>query len=379
MKNISVIEANKTKNYHAEINKAFLNIFSRLDIIDNIYLYCSILHYNIIKDNNTDKKIVYKKIYVIDPLKSDLFKSLVELFNTIFLFIKNRNRVIIYLSAFANMHVIIHLLSLIFNKTHVILICHGEMDGLQREKWGSIMSYPFWIKLSFFVPCSRKLNKIVLADYIMNTIINKFKPNCKIYSINHPYDFNLNHNMNIIPDNIFSFIGECTTNKGGDIFIEVADEILKNNNSVLFKIIGRLTVKCTYLDRRIIVCSNDGEFLTREIFNTEIITTRYCCFPYASNKYSLVASGAIFDAIKHLKPIIYIKNEYFDSIFKNYNIGFPCRNKYEYRNIIKKLSNDFDIELYRIQQQNLLKIQYRYSIPYVQRTLQSILSDIGFN
>ena len=72
----------------------------------------------------------------------------------------------------------------------------------------------------------------------------------------------------------------------------------------------------------------------------------YVIFLYPKDGYILRASGAIFDAIDNEKPILAIKNEYFNYLFSKYQeIGYLFENTegiFEYLNNINQQNTSTD-------------------------------------
>ena len=62
-------------------------------------------------------------------------------------------------------------------------------------------------------------------------------------------------------------------------------------------------------------------------FNLEITSLDIALFFYPENSYKLTASGAVFDAINHMKILIVLENDYFIYLFnKCGRLGYLCTN-----------------------------------------------------
>ena len=102
--------------------------------------------------------------------------------------------------------------------------------------------------------------------------------------------------------------------------------------------------------------------LNEEQFNNYIEELDYILYFYPSSSYKLTASAAIFDAIFREKPIIAIKNDYFEYIFnKNKNIGYLCKDFEELRNKIEEISNEKRGDEYSYQKNELKKLKKYFS------------------
>ena len=61
------------------------------------------------------------------------------------------------------------------------------------------------------------------------------------------------------------------------------------------------------------------DHVSREELEKRIEELDIILFLYPCNSYKLMASGAILDALSMQKPIIALKNDYFEYIFKKYS------------------------------------------------------------
>jgi len=82
-------------------------------------------------------------------------------------------------------------------------------------------------------------------------------------------------------------------------------------------------------------------------------------FFYSKTSYKLIASGAIMDAINMRKPILAIKNDYFEYIFRKFGrFGFLVNSVEEMATILKTIRKEdllFDFDSIQ-KQMNISKI-----------------------
>ncbi|GHV72036.1 hypothetical protein AGMMS49928_27070 [Spirochaetia bacterium] len=117
--------------------------------------------------------------------------------------------------------------------------------------------------------------------------------------------------------------------------------------------------------------------LPTEELNYLISILHYGIFFYPSNSYRFGASGAVFDLLTFLKPIIAIRNPYFEYLFdKMGNIGFLCDSLDEMTIAIENIIGNNDSELY-IQQQNNIKNGLKYfSLDYLKNDMIKIFDKL---
>lgn len=368
--NITVIEANMTSLQHSVINRLIITMLSEMKNIDKINLYCSKSHYEAI--NYQSNKIIFHEIFVLPPGKHRVLKFFFEYVQSRHIIRKSGDSLIYFLSCFPNVHYFLSKRN--FHKNKKILITtHGEAEGLiMKGKW-KIWSYPFWISRTFKVPEKANLYRLVLGKSIYDNIndLYSFK---NLFHIEHPYEDFKNENIVSLNDEdiSFAFVGNCLEKKGGISFLNAA-----NSCSAKFVVIGAYDLNIEDVPNNLKILSHNHQMLSYDDFNEAMNNITYACYPYPANSYKFTASGAIFDAIKYLKPIVYIKNDYFDNILKDAgNIGYRCENEEDFINTIKKISQLKDNNVYSLQVMNLKRLQSKFSYESILTDLQEIVMRI---
>lgn len=208
--------------------------------------------------------------------------------------------------------VIIFLSKLIFSsKEEIYFFLHG-LDKLEQKDKEMYKYLKFLFK---FRNNKEKHKYIVLGKNIRENLVEIF-PEMKeqIFYIDHPYSFekeyeykNLNANFNL------GTVGITSLEKGLEntfYFIEKLEE--KYN----FKHIGKSIDKIPIKFERYFPYRND--LLEKEKFEKEILKLDYILILYPKDSYKLTASGVYFDCIKYNKPLLGLRNEYFEYMFKKY-------------------------------------------------------------
>lgn len=242
------------------------------------------------------------------------------------------------------------------------------MDG----KW-KIWSYPFWISKCFKRKLPHNVFRIVLGKSISQNLKKLYKEQ-NIYYIDQPRD-GFKEKNEVVPNNyrnIYGFIGDFLNKKGGMTFKKVAAEMANTGSE--FWLIGPYHEN---IGNDIKTFTGMNEYLVKKQFNDLIEKITYACFPYPSDSYKLTASGAVLDAIRYLKPIIYIKNDYFDGIFDGSgDIGYRCKDEKEFCDTIHFLDQNTNIEQYNLQVKNLKLLQNKFKEETVMNQMKNIMSNI---
>ena len=373
---IELIEANMTGLQHAYPNGVYTRIFSKLAGEGNLTLHCSPEHYPNL--NVEDLNLPVQFLKVLKPGTKRIKKFFLEYKQTMKILRESDSDLIIFLSSFPNVQFFHTLAAKKFYNKKVIIMTHGEAEGLvlPGRRW-KFWSYPFWITLCYKLKLPNNISRIVLGE----SILNNMKPFCnskQIYFIDQPRD-NFKTENSIAPrpkQNVFAFIGNCLYKKGGESFVKAANAV-SNDSGSKFIIIGAYDLDESNIASRITLLSKPHEMIPRKLFNESLESVTYACFPYPSDTYKFTASGAVLDAVIYLKPIIYIKNDYFDGIFKDAgDIGYRCENETEFIETIKRLNETPDLVRYSKQVENLRNLQNKFSVENVEKQLEIILNSV---
>jgi len=214
-------------------------------------------------------------------------------------------------------------------KKNVIFTMHGELGLLEKVvpiykvsgvfKMIMTASFKHWLHGS-------NAYVLVLGDSIKNNLVELFpKIGNNIISICHPMvDFNqADWTTKKRGDKlVIGTVGIMNMAKGIDSLIRLS-ELLQEDI-----IAGKLELRCvgrvsgiTPSDYPLIKWIGSSDFLSREEFNDNIQELDYILYLY-SDSYKFCASGAILDALICHRPIISLRNNYFDYILNGAKIGY---------------------------------------------------------
>lgn len=346
---------------HEMYNASSLLMFSY--IFDNI-LYAADISSKRQVENilvKIPENIKYQKIYVPKG-KNKLWAFIKQIFalinNCYYIILADKNdTVIINYNTMSNIFVINYIAKKINKK--VLIVCHGEMVTLTENiKTSKIFS----ISKTFFtkenVKIAPKLYFAVLGDIILENLKPYLSNNVykKFITFDHSAIFrDKNDNKNFYRDKLkFGVLG-IRANKGLNNLINLSNRLKPLKEKVQISIIGKVEGNYDIITNSGIYITKESisNFLTRKEMNKKISEVDFILFMYPNNGYKVTASGALFDAIDCEIPILAIKNDYFEYIFKKYScFGCLVNNFEEMEAEIKELidGKKYDIDFSKIKQ-----------------------------
>ena len=220
-------------------------------------------------------------------------------------------------------------LSRVFGR-RVVVFCHGEIELLSpecKEHMGLIARSVRKRLVSFFVRKKKGfapgLRFVVLGDSILDNLRSCISGAAfeRFRSMDHPYLFpddspavpRLRHS-----ELALGTVGTMKRSKGLDNFHRFLEAAAPGSFSM--RIVGRLDDEpAAKMEACGVEISVKGSaFLPREELACQLALLDYILYFYYSDSYRLIASGAIFDAIAVGRPIIALRNDFFDYLFRKF-------------------------------------------------------------
>ena len=264
-----------------------------------------------------------------------------------------------------------------YYNTKVSIIPHSILETLYIKKSNNIndivFNFNFWVK-NFN---TKRIKYIILGKPIENNLM-KIEPNIINYSIcfDLPY---LYSNYNKIIENknfkIFGYLGSLSTYKGGESFLKLTNNQFKNLvYKPKFQIIGKVLSESLNknIGDNVQVISRSID-LTRTEFDLHLSNVDYCVFCFSSLSYKLRASGTIFDSLSYLKPIISLRNDFFEYYFNEFgDIGYLCDSISEMEQVISLILNGKQEQRYLLQVENLKIAREYLKVHNISKRVKSI-------
>lgn len=373
---------------YPDINKKFIAENEHSDLVQGYF-----------NENNGISNIVFepfknKQFSNVNKIKQ-VFRVVNRLFQDIYFFYtlfrsinKDKTSLLFVTHIYPLSLVFIKILKLFFPKVKMIVTIHGEVEYLFYGKTkyekiiGRLYDFVFKIKSSnfyylFLTKVSRSIlikNRKLKEDEIMAIILPTLPDN----------DVHVNTiNVTFLPVKI-GHIGSAGKRKNTELLYNLGNcfhnEI--QQGKVIFSVIGPIedTIK-PYLNNNVIdfVNGQSGIHLDRRIFNFEARAIDYAIFFYGKNDFVLRSSAAFFDAIYFEKPLIVLKNDFFEEIFEEAgNIGYLCTDYKEMNLIIQKIISDNSVtkELYFNQLENIKKYKETLNLSFIATDLAAQISSL---
>lgn len=287
--------------------------------------------------------------------------------------------------------VFVKLIKRFFPKVKLIITIHGEIEYLfygktRYEKWiGKMYGLTFKIKTSntlflFLTKVSKQIlihSKRLTEEEILEIELPALPDTKSI--INNYYNNNNSESIRI------GHIGSAGLRKNTQFFYTLANNFIKEIESkqIVFSVIGPIEDNLTpYLNNNVqnFVNSKTNVHLDREIYNCETTKLDYSIFFYGENDFVLRSSAAFFDAIYFEKPLIVLKNQFFEEIFKVAgNIGYLCADSKEMELVIQKIIKEHNTagSLYQSQLKNIKKYKETLNLNYIATDLASQMNNLN--
>jgi len=268
---------------------------------------------------------------------------------------------------------------LLLREKEKIFFWHSILEAILSKSKFLPWKMAFWIRLSFHIS-SKKSKHIVLGESIRNNFV-KILPHAEnfLYSIDHPYIFSneINEIKQLGDKLFFGSVGVASKSKGTDKILELEKVLSKYENYELL-LIGKLADFSIPKDSRIRVIGGNN-MLEVDEFEKNIEQLNYILYFYPNDSYKLHASGALMDAFKYVKPIIAIRNNYFEYIFKkfDYHIGYLCKDYDELYSTVERIvkNPESESELYIHQQIAIIKARESFRIEALKNDLRRIIEE----
>lgn len=238
-----------------------------------------------------------------------------------------------------------------FLKRSIVICCHGEMEYLANAKKHSRLYKRLMIKLTCgYFNLKREpatgIKFIVFGDVIKDNLRRYVSDKLfkRIYSLDHPVipdkDINVKSQCNDLDVINIGLVGIINKYKGADRFPHIAER-LRDNRRLSFHAIGHFQCDPNpFVKAGIIVPEDTSKPLSEIEFKKKIENLDYILFLYPADTYRLIASGAILDCIRFKRPVIGIRTDYFDYLFKKFGeFGYLAKDIDELYEILRKVDD----------------------------------------
>ncbi len=385
---ITIIDTIRHSEEHTPINAAFSTIVSKIWPDEELDLYFQSRHVGnvsrIMERNQVPlSPFHFHKIFVLphhnNPIK--IFACyLISLHQDLRLLINAKPGPVFFLSANPFSLYFIKWVNLLVKK-NVSVVLHAELEYLNKEN-DKLHRFPNnlmrkWYRMVFWKMLKPNFRYIVLGENIFNNV-KKVKeapfPVDRFVVIDHPYFYPRQNREQVIDFVATSTlnvgtIGHMAVAKNSHLIFELANALGNEVDAgkVSFRIIGNLSACMNpYMNSRVSILSNKS-FMPRVAFEEGVQALAYILFFYSDSQYQFIASGVFFDAVAFEKPIIALRNSFFEHYFKRFgDIGFLCHSVDEMVSVLR----NFDSQRYQNQVNNIRLLKEELSLDQIALSLK---------
>ncbi len=250
-----------------------------------------------------------------------------------------------------------------------LAVPHGLLRDIARPPI-RLAEIPFWFRFWFSHFNNDRLQFLVYGQPILDDLVSVL-PHMGRYAsaLDHPYFYQpAGNEVHAFGETVkFGFFGVVHRGNGADAMYRLAEEIGRAGlgDRSLFTLIGYLNDKRLdhLLNSRLNIPSPYRP-LDRETFSAYAKEIDYSVFLYRPSSYRLTASGAFFDALSYVKPVISLKNPFFEHYFNRFgDIGYLCSSYAEVRDCVTEVIRSKPEDRYQEQCRNILAAREEMGIP----------------
>lgn len=385
---IIISEVVHTGEVHFQVNSCFVEMFSILYPFDEIIFNAEETHVKSVK-RILEKRVSniefssFKSYYDVNEYSwgTRIIGECIQIFKIIRRRKSLKNNVYVWTCLFPTGHFFLNFLTLFQNNSKHIVILHGELEFLKtrNKRFGEIF-LGFILRLSMKMS-SKQSRYIVLGDNIKISLSKRIgkRISKKVYSILHPYNFFAEENLNVSNNKEVLTIGAIGTqmlSKNSNYLFELArffsDDI--HLKKIVFKTIGRVLPELDKFKTELVINLYADSFVSQKEFEFEISKLNFIVFFYDNKAYELCASGAIFEAIRMNVPIISIKNDFFEWLFKSFGeMGFLCDDLKGIEYVVNKLKNGEYVDEIESFKKNIVQFKSKNDLNILSLSLKNII------
>jgi len=258
-----------------------------------------------------------------------------------------------------------------------VVVLHGILASLLHRRFFFPPKYRNTFRTWFLRGNSRQLTYIVLGDAIRKELLARFSDvEPYIASIDLPYDYADDAGYIPFRDGAVRFgaLGVLRKAKGSHLFLRLAREVLSEATTYhpRFICVGPVVDKKLrkHIGEAVSVPSPDTP-LSKEEYSSHAGQLDYAVFLHGAEAYTLTASGVMFDAFSHLKPVIALRSPFITGYFEKMgNIGYLCDRFVEMKMLVLRLLEHPPVAEYEEQRQAILRGRELLRIPVLAAALR---------
>lgn len=271
-----------------------------------------------------------------------------------------------------------------YNDINVMVIPHSTLQSILRRAPRKPWNRLIWFRNALRWSMHERIKLVALGESIRQITqreLPQLEPHLHVLNLAYFFPDSAESGSERPDGSIqFGFPGVGTMRKGIDTFLRLAEEFSEARESLPlkpeFSVIGQVLLESLREeDFKPLASPPPDRFLAPEEMAELTRRLHYTVFPYRAEVYQLVASAAFLDAFLYLKPIIALKNPYFEYYFNEFgDIGYLCETFEEMVEVVKSLLHKWPEERYRSQQKNMLEGRVVFTPVYLSEKVKAVFS-----
>lgn len=354
---IYIIEAFVEDYLHVLANVNIIKIFKKIYEKESILFISPEKHNNQVKIYFGDQEEVgFHSVKNLTIIPSNLINRVLlilsriyrdyKILNDVFKKCKPGDKVIITHIYFPSL-VLVKLIKKRYTKVTTFSVIHGDVEFIYFPEKTTDKIVGFFHKLMFKIKAKNFYYLFLTPTSKQILVESKRIKSDEIFAIDLPTFPNENKfekDENLSNKTLkIGHIGSAGIRKNVHLFYDLAEHLTEviNRDELEFSNVGVLETSIEpYLNPLIknYVSNEINKPLLREVYDEKISELHYAVFFYGKNDFILRSSAAFFDAIFYEKPLIAIRNTFFEDVFKREGeIGYLCENLSEMETLINSI------------------------------------------
>jgi hypothetical protein len=270
----------------------------------------------------------------------------------------------------------------VFAKRHsdvsTFIIPHSLLESVAKLPSPLPWEFPFWSRFPLTIGNNYGLTFIALGESIRENLCVRLPFLSEhVRAIDHPYFFkSIPVEERRVKPLCFGTFGVAHRQKGSHLFYRLAEEIAGEKAALeaTFILVGHVIDRKLQAPPAAVNVPSANSPLSREEFECYAAMVDYAVFFYPADSYRLTASGAFFDALAFAKPLIAIRNPFFEHYFSRFgDIGYLCDDYAEVKKMVSDILMHGSGGRYERQIKNLLRCRKSLSLEKIGETLAEII------
>lgn len=208
--------------------------------------------------------------------------------------------------------------------------------------------------------------RIVVPGESIRTRALELVPSARLSSLDLAYFFPKREEDPPSPPPVrFGFLGVASLRKGIDLFYRLASELSTDASpaAARFCVVGCMEdVPPEPWARAPVETVGGRHMLPEEVRTTWLRRIHVAVFPYAAERYQLVASAAFLDAVSAAAPVLALRTPFFEEQFQRFgDIGALCNSYEELRDTARSWRDDLGGARYAQRRENLRRARATFT------------------